>query len=630
MPTSPPLAPAGPPPIHIPGGCETKLTGEWQLEDDPSFRYHFEDDGSEATVWVYRVFAPPDAGALSRLFPRVLRDGGPTTLRRDGGTAGGRDAGILKDGGVDLVALHFIAADELFAKESYEEAAKTYVDLAGQEPKRDFAPTALNNAAVAYEKARRFADALALDERIVREYSKSKLADGALFRLAVNAEHTSDFNKAAESYQKLLKDYPLSKDRETAMFNLGVLLEGTNKYQEAAAVFQRYVETFPKSAEAPKTQLRVAEIYEKQKDFNQELAALNALILKFGAGKTQSELIVVAKQRIADAYLQLNKEPEAKKALAAAADEFTKRALNPAANPIAADAAAWCGFQLAEYDLREFEKLKISGSGKASFAAKDNAAKRAQVSFEKVLKFDRPQWSTMALYKKSDLLERFGQAILDEPVPPEVMKLGAEAVGSYQDQRLALRVDLEDRAVSGYLMLAELARRRSVSNEWSQKGAEALHRLRPGEYPSAAEAADPADAGPPDGGTPDAGPIDAGSVDAGQEPFDAGPIDVTHHHPLPPDLVPRDGGNPLLASAVIHLRRGPDGFLGEAETLHLLPSGRECRATFPTRIGACGPFTLTLVSAASTPVGDGCQTPASPRPAAQLEHRLARTDAGEL
>ena len=93
---------------------------------------------------------------------------------------------------------------------------------------------------------------------------------------------------------------------------------------------------------------------------------------------------------------------------------------------------------------------------------------------------------------------------------------------------------------------------------------------------------------------------------------------------------PMDGGTPALVAAVIHLRRSPDGFVGETETQHLLTSGRECRATFVTRVVACATDSLTLSSATSTPVGEGCQTPPSPQPAALLEHRLARTDAGAL
>lgn len=90
-----------------------------------------------------------------------------------------------------------------------------------------------------------------------------------------------------------------------------------------------------------------------------------------------------------------------------------------------------------------------------------------------------------------------------------------------------------------------------------------------------------------------------------------------------------DGGRPP-AGAVIHLRRTPKGFVGQTEMTHVLPSGHECQATFPTEVTGCTPSTLTLLAAASTPVGEGCQTPPSPQPAAMLEHRLARTDAGAL
>jgi hypothetical protein len=147
------------------------------------------------------------------------------------------------------------------------------------------------------------------------------------------------------------------------------------------------------------------------------------------------------------------------------------------------------------------------------------------------------------------------------------------------------------------------------------------------------------DAGSFDAGFFDAGSPDAGALDAGDEPGvrdggvnagDAGPIDTSHRHPLPADLLPRDGGVAPLAAAVIHLQRTPNGFIGETEVIHLLASGRECRATFATRITACTPSTLTLSSATSTPVGEGCQTPSLPQPAAMLEHRLARTDAGAL
>src|SRR5262249_49709007 len=88
------------------------------------------------------------------------------------------------------LAGRFKRADELMAQGDYDGAAAKYIALVDEEPKHEFADKALNNAAVANEKTRRFDSALKLYERIFREYPKSKLADSALFRVAVNAENS--------------------------------------------------------------------------------------------------------------------------------------------------------------------------------------------------------------------------------------------------------------------------------------------------------------------------------------------------------------------------------------------------------------------------------------------------------
>ncbi len=620
VPTSPPPAPPGPPPLKIPPGCEGKLTGEWQLQDDSTFRYHFEDDGAAATVWVYRAFPPPDAGLGSRLFPRPARDGG--------GLVAARDAGTLKDGGVDLVAAGFILADALFTRERYEEAAKGYLEVVAQEPKRDFAPSALDSAGQAFEKTRHFADAVEAYGRLIKEYPKSKLAEGAVVKLALNAEATGDFARAIETYQKLIKDYPLSKDRPVAQANLGALLAGTGKDAEAIAAFARFVELYPKNDDAPKLQLKIAALYDAKKDYPKELTALNGLLQKFGGPKGPLEPLVEARRLIAELWLKQDKEPELKKALAATADEYDRRVPNPDGGGGACEAAAAARWTLADFETKQLEKLKPTGVAKAldkSIAARNTATKSATAAWDKVVRYQRPKWSAAALYRKGELLERFGQLLAELP---------ASAEPASPDALLAMRVDLEDRAVLSYRACLGLARAGDFKNDWTMKADAALTRLRP---PEATPDGGLADAGPPprvsETSSAETSSADAGAADAGNPRPDAGfdgGEEAEHHHPLPPDLVPRDGGTAPLAAAVIHLRRTPDGFIGEAETLHLLPSGRECRATFPTRIAACGSSTLTLVSAASTPVGDGCQTPALPRPAALLEHHLARTDAGEL
>ncbi|MFL5355032.1 tetratricopeptide repeat protein [Archangium sp.] len=384
------------------------------------------------------------------------------------------------------LAGRFKLADQLLAEGRYDEAAAKYIELVDEAPRHEFADKALNNAAVAYEKTQRFDSALKLYERIFREYPSSPLADAALFRVAVNAQNSYDFDKAVERYQRLVKDYPASKDREAALFNAANLLEGQQRYAEAAAAFQRYAELFPTAEDAPRNQFRAALILEKREDWKGEIRALESFVRKFASQPAQVELVVEAKRRIGDAWAKQKNEKEALRAYASAADEFDRRKLQPDAQPRAADAAAYSRFQLAEAEFRKFDALRIGGNGKAlerSFTAKRNAVKSVNEAFARVYPYKRLEWTLAALYRRGHALERFANTIIETPIPPDVKRLGEEAVVAYQDLLAQQTATLEDSAVESYAATLQEARKNRISNEWTKKTLESLHRFRPKEYP---------------------------------------------------------------------------------------------------------------------------------------------------
>ncbi len=380
----------------------------------------------------------------------------------------------------------FKLAEELMAKGSFDDAARKYIELVAAEPRHEFADKALNNAAVCYENVQRFDSAQKLYERVFSEYPNSKLAGAALFRVAVNAEKSYDFDKAIEKYQRLVKDYPASKDRENALFNTARLMEGLQRYNEAAAAYLRYADVYPNSEDAPKNQFRAALIYEKQGDSSKEIAALSEFVQKFSSKTAQVELVIDAKKRIGDAFKKQKNEVSAKKAYEAAADEFDKRNLKSETSPIAAEAAAYARFELAEYIFADFDKIKIGGTGKAltnSFTAKKAGVKKVNDAYDQVMKYKRVEWTLAAFYRKGHTLERFAQTILETPVPPEIKRLGEEAVVTYQDTLSGQTVALEDKAVEVYSAAWAEAKKYRVSNEWTKKTLESLNRFRPKEYP---------------------------------------------------------------------------------------------------------------------------------------------------
>ncbi|HUM10689.1 MAG TPA: tetratricopeptide repeat protein [Myxococcaceae bacterium] len=384
------------------------------------------------------------------------------------------------------LAGRFKLADELMAQGAWDEAAKKYIQLVDEEPKHEFADKALNNAAVCYEKDHRFESALKLYERIFKEYPRSKLADAALFRVAVNQENSYDFDRAVGSYERLVKEYPASKDREAALYNAARLLEGQQKYPQAAAAYARYADMFPRAEDAPKNQYRAALVYEKQGDTRNEVKALNEFVRRFGGKANQGELVVEAHKKLGDAYAKSGSPKDARRSWETAAREFDRRGLKADAALQGADAAAEARFMVAEQELRDFDKLKIGGRGKAleqSFTLKRAGVKKVQASYAEVFKYKRLEWTLAALYRQGYVLERFGATINETPVPPDVKRLGDEAVAAYQDLLQQQTAALEDKAVESYAATLEQARKNRISNEWTKKTLEALNRYRPKEYP---------------------------------------------------------------------------------------------------------------------------------------------------
>jgi TolA-binding protein len=380
----------------------------------------------------------------------------------------------------------FKLAEKLMAEGQFDDAAAKYIAVVDENPKHEFAAKALNNAAVCLENVQRFDSALKLYERIFSEYPTSELAPSALFRVAVNAQRSYDFDKAIEKYQKLAKDYPKSKDRESAIFNAALILEGLQRYNEAAQAFLRFADQFPTSEDAPKNQFRAALIFEKQGDWNKEIGALSEFVQKYSAKPAQAELVIDAKKRIGDAYRKLKNDSAALKSYTAAADEFDRRGLKPETSPLAAEAAAFGRFQEAEQVFADFDRIRIGGTGNAlakSFSAKKEAVKKVNTAYERIYGYKRAEWTLAALYRKGFVLERFAQTILDTPVPPEIKRLGDEAVGTYQDQLSGLTVALEEKAVELYADALKAAKQFRVSNEWTKKTLESLNRFRPAEYP---------------------------------------------------------------------------------------------------------------------------------------------------
>jgi hypothetical protein len=73
----PSRTPVGPPPVHVPPGCEQSQAGEYHHVGNPAFRYLAEDDGRNLSLTLVRnlldggVGETPDAGAVTLSLART-------------------------------------------------------------------------------------------------------------------------------------------------------------------------------------------------------------------------------------------------------------------------------------------------------------------------------------------------------------------------------------------------------------------------------------------------------------------------------------------------------------------------------------------------------------------------------
>jgi tetratricopeptide (TPR) repeat protein len=390
------------------------------------------------------------------------------------------------------LGIKFKKADKLFEDGKFEEAAALYVQIVDQDPKSEDADKALNNAAVAYEKVKRFGAATKLYERIVRDYPSSKFLDDALFRTAVTYQKAFDFDKAVVNYLRLAEDkqFGASTHRTDALYNAAVILENDQQYQKAADLFRRYSgDKGVKREDASEAYFRSGLIYEKMKDWDKAIATFKDYQKTYGSDPKGKERVLEANYRMAKAY-------EAKKDRRAAEDQFKKvLSLGSSAMPASeqAEYPAQAAFRFAEEELEKFQKLKIEGGKKFEPTykrLKEEVAKMV-TEYNKVIAYKRATWTLAAYFRIGFVYEFLSKALaatLQLPCPDEIKrKFKQEGCDVYMEQ-LQKQIEemvsgVDEEVVKRYGVTLEQAGKLGVSNEWTKLARARANAYDPDKFP---------------------------------------------------------------------------------------------------------------------------------------------------
>lgn len=114
------------------------------------------------------------------------------------------------------------------------EAAAAFEKFVTENPDSPDAPTALYNAAVAYDRAEQPKKAASVRERLLARYGDSKVAPPATLALAASRSRTKDHAGAADLYGQFLAKWPDGENRCLALQNRGAESFAAGKRETAA------------------------------------------------------------------------------------------------------------------------------------------------------------------------------------------------------------------------------------------------------------------------------------------------------------------------------------------------------------------------------------------------------------
>ncbi len=377
----------------------------------------------------------------------------------------------------------FKQAEELFAQQKLEEAAALYIKLVNENPENVHADKALNNAAVANERLKKYDSAMQLYERIFRDYPDRPFAQQALYLSAINSERFFNFEKAIEYYLLYADTYPSSEQYATCIYRAALLLEDNQQYDRSAPTYELYANKFPNRDDAMNIAWRAAIVHEKGKNYREMERVLNQFIARYGKNASASEKVMEALDKLADAAAKRNDTTAAQALYQRILDEYKRRKLSP--GTISATYAAKAEFLKVEREFEKFRDIKIEGNltqqGKI-LSKLQTQTTELQNKYSIIFQFRSLDWTLAAYFRMAQILQLFAAKLYEAPIPGALAN-DPETADIYRMELEDLALPIEDQAMAMFEKTLDVARESRVVNEWTARTLEILNRYNPAKYP---------------------------------------------------------------------------------------------------------------------------------------------------
>ena len=289
-----------------------------------------------------------------------------------------------------------------------------------------------------------------------------------------------EFDHSIKVYERLVEVFPTSSLVPSALYNAGLAFEQLEQHGLALERYQRVIKSFPDSTSAKDAYYRQSLCLSKLRRWK-EVADAYWAIRQRGELTAMDEL--EARVGMAIAMFMQDDYATAEREFMSAVrfyESKTKDQYLPADYWV-----AQARFYLGEINARQFEALKLDPpEGDTGAWAEKMGRKleekcdlllRAQNNFIRTIRVGHTGWATAAGFRIGSLYERLYDDLLSVPVPPAFDDEAKEYYRKEVRQRIAVLVS---KAVQIYERSLDMAERVGEKNEWVERTARSLERMK--------------------------------------------------------------------------------------------------------------------------------------------------------
>jgi TolA-binding protein len=289
-----------------------------------------------------------------------------------------------------------------------------------------------------------------------------------LFEAAGAALSDKRYDEAIAAYDRLLKEFADSRYTKAALYNVGLAYQGKKDWAGAVARFKVLSDHYGETSDAKDAQFQLGATYAEMENWPAS-AEVFALILQRKDLTADDKMEALGRRGFAQ--FKLKDLDGAERTFKSAVAFFEQIAVQ---ERLQTDFyLGLCKYHLGEIPHERFRAAPLRLPEKQMRVDMDEKARLllfAQRMYIDAIKMGNPQWASASGYQVASLYEEFYDAFMHAPVPPELLGAGNEEKREiyFDELRKNIRILLEKslRWNEQNLLMME---RLGVQNEWRDK-----------------------------------------------------------------------------------------------------------------------------------------------------------------